>query len=62
MKLGIIHVSPWRIWRRMLSRRWKPNKRIGIFKNKKGVVPGRWGFYILAARIPGRAGSVAEVA
>lgn len=44
--LKLVSISPWHIWRWMLSRNYRES-RIGIFKNRSGVIPGRWGFYIL---------------
>lgn len=42
----MIRISPWRIWRWMLSENYS-DPRIGIFKNLPHVIPGRWGFYVL---------------
>lgn len=47
MKIQLVRVAPWWIWRCMLTNRRFPDKRIGIFRNLPGVVPGRWGFFIL---------------
>jgi hypothetical protein len=47
------HISPWRQWRWMMSSRWK-DKRIGIFRNLPGVIPGRWGFFIFGLEIGSR--------
>ncbi len=44
--MSLIHVSPWRMWRWMLRCNY-PDPRVGIFRNLPGVMPGRWGFYIL---------------
>ncbi len=41
-----LHISPWRMWRWMLTRGYS-DSRIGIFRNLPHVAPGRWGFYIL---------------
>ncbi len=38
----IVHILPWRIWKYM----WRHEKRVGLFKNLPGVIPGRWGFWI----------------
>lgn len=42
----VIHIEPYHIWKWMLSPRWG-DKRVGLFHNLPGVIPGRWGFYIL---------------
>lgn len=48
MRISIIHISPWHIWRAMILGQWPSDwSRIGIFKNCPGIIPGRWGFYIL---------------
>lgn len=46
MDIGLIHISPWRVWRWMLGSNYRES-RIGLFKNLPHVIPGRWGFYIL---------------
>jgi hypothetical protein len=48
-----IRISPWRVWRWMLSRNY-PDRRIGIFKNLPHVKPGRWGFYFFGFEIGSR--------
>jgi hypothetical protein len=53
MKIGIISISPPHIWRWMLSSNFG-DRRIGIFKNKEGIIPGRWGFYILGFEVGSR--------
>lgn len=50
--LRYIDISPWHIWRYLLK---SPRKElIGIFRNRPGIVPGRWGFYILGLEIGSR--------
>lgn len=50
-----IHVSPWHIWKAMLTGRWPSDwKRIGIFRNLPWIVPGRWGFFILGFEVGNR--------
>ncbi len=33
---------------------WRSKDRCGIFRNKAGVIPGRWGFYILGFELGSR--------
>lgn len=42
----MICIRPWRIWRWMLSPRYR-DERVGLFRNLAWVVPGRWGFFVL---------------
>lgn len=42
----VISIAPWRIWRWMLRRAYG-DARVGIFRNRPDVIPGRWGFFIL---------------
>lgn len=42
----VLHISPWRIWRWMLSSGYH-DSRAGIFRNPPHLLPGRWGFYVL---------------
>jgi hypothetical protein len=39
----MIKICHWQWWKFM----WKSRDYAGLFRNKEGVVPGRWGFYIL---------------
>lgn len=48
-----LHVSGWRVWRWMLSRRYL-GSRVGIFRNLPHVKPGRWGFYLLGFEVGSR--------
>ncbi len=44
----MIRVAPLWIWKALLFKRMnKRDRRIGIFRNLPGVIPGRWGFFIL---------------
>jgi len=43
MTIGPISFSPWFRWKYM----YRSKNYFGLFRNKKGVIPGRWGFYIL---------------
>ena len=43
MKLGWIYIAPPLAW--LVA--WRSRERMGIFRNRDGVKPGRWGFYIL---------------
>lgn len=49
----MIRIAPWRIWKWMLSRRWH-EKRVGIFRNRPDMIPGRWGFRILGFELGSR--------
>ena len=51
-RLPLLHIAPWHIWKWL----WRsPGQRIGLFRNRPGVIrrkpgqwlPRRWGFYIL---------------
>lgn len=50
MKIGIIKISNWQWWLYM----WRSNDKIGIFRNSKDIIPGRWGFYFLGLEIGSR--------
>jgi hypothetical protein len=39
----MIHVGSWQWWKFM----WRSRDYCGIFRNRSGIIPGRWGFYIL---------------
>ncbi len=43
MKFGPIKICSWGWWKFM----WRETPRCGLFHNKPGVKPGRWGFYVL---------------
>ncbi len=45
-----VTVAPWRWWVFC----WRRGDICGIFRNKEGVRPGRWGFYILGLEIGSR--------
>ena len=56
MKWWIFYVAPWPSWRLILSSTpsyWNAS-RVGIFRNRKGIVPGRWGFYVLGFEVGSR--------
>ncbi len=46
MRIPLIRIAPWRVWRWMLSNSYG-ERRVGIFRNLPYVIPGRWGFFIL---------------
>lgn len=39
----MVRIGNWQWWRFM----WKSRDYCGLFLNKPGIIPGRWGFYIL---------------
>lgn len=43
MKLGPIEINNRQWWLMM----WRSKSYCGIFRNKPGIIPGRWGFYVL---------------
>jgi hypothetical protein len=43
IKLGPVTLCSWRWWHYL----WLDKSYYGLFRNKPGVIPGRWGFYIL---------------
>lgn len=45
-----VRVRPWRFWLWML----KDHTPVGIFRNVKGIIPGRWGIYILGLELGSR--------
>lgn len=46
----IIKILPWRDW----VYRWKCKNYAGLFRNRKEVIPGRWGFFFLGLEIGNR--------
>jgi hypothetical protein len=50
MKIGPLGISSLAWWRFM----WKTGDVCGIFRNKPGVIPGRWGFYLLGLEFGSR--------
>lgn len=45
-----VKVSPWRWWVYC----YRSNDLCGLFRNRPGVKPGRWGFYILGFEVGSR--------
>jgi hypothetical protein len=43
VQLGYIQVHGYDWWRFM----WLSGEYFGLFRNRKEVIPGRWGFYVL---------------
>jgi hypothetical protein len=50
MTIGPVSISPWPWWKFM----YRSKSYCGLFRNKKGVIPGRWGIYILGLEIGSR--------
>lgn len=50
INIGPLHVGNKHAWKcAWVMRAW-----FGIFRNRPGVIPGRWGFYILAIEFGSR--------
>jgi hypothetical protein len=43
MRIGWLYFAPWQEWKVM----WRSRDWYGIFRNKPGINPGRWGFFVL---------------
>ena len=46
----MIKIMPFRWWLYM----WRSKDRCGLFRNRKEVKPGRWGFYVLGLEVGSR--------
>ena len=50
MRIGPLKIHSFAWWKYM----WKLNSIAGLFRNQKGVIPGRWGFYFLGLEFGSR--------
>lgn len=50
IKIGPLTIGS-RAWWRVV---WYSGSRYGIFRNKRGIYPGRWGFYLLGIEFGSR--------
>lgn len=52
LRTGYVHIRGWNSWSGSI--RGFLGNRVGIFKNRSDVMPGRWGFYILGFEVGSR--------
>jgi hypothetical protein len=50
IRLGYLTICNYNWWRFM----WKQGHYYGLFRNKEGILPGRWGFFILGFEVGSR--------
>lgn len=50
MNIGYVKISNWSWWKFM----WRCGSYAGLFRNQVGILPGRWGFYILGLEVGSR--------